>query len=621
MVAISLRARLLIGFGVVAALMIGFASYMLLQEAQIREQVQYLASEQADVQNRLEDLRDHLSAVQRNTLQAALNRDPELLQFAIKDSALLYEVFDALRQESASSTSIQEQDRAKLFRFLDQTEVLYREITVRSFATLGDLAAGRATDPRRVARLRLDSIRLNSAFAAYLTDARGDSAIRLQSFLEHVERLRPISLSTASLAALALAMFLLLLHRHLTLPLRRLTEFVGKISDPANMRERLAVGRPNEIGRIGTAVNSMLDRLHDTTVSRDHFDHIVANLSNALIVTDANGRIDTINRAACEALGAAEASLLGQPVAQRLPSAIAEPLSRNCGLRDVEVDFVTADSQHRPMLVSATALEGEEGGFVIVATDIAERKRAEADIRATLAKQRELSSLKSRFVSMMSHEFRTPLSAIQSSTELLKYYSDRLPPAEKDELMRNIEDSIARMVRMLDDVLLLGRADAGRLVFNPKPVDLAAVCNTVVTERRLASGRNIDVQLAIHGVCADPVLDENLLRHTLANLLSNAVKYSPEGGTVRIEVSCDPKEITLCVADHGIGIATQDLPHLFDSFYRASNVGNIAGTGLGLAIVKAAVKLHGGSIRVDSELGKGTRFVVTLPSAVPVSNG
>jgi PAS domain S-box-containing protein len=619
----SLRARLLSGFGVMAALVIGFSGYMLLQQAQIRERVQYLARERADVQNRLQDLRGHLGAVQRNALQAALSRDRQLLEHAIKESALLFEVFAELRREAAGD-ALAVPDRAGMLRFLDRTEALYRETTQRSFATLRELAAGRAVDATRIARLRLDSIRMNSAFDAYLTELRGDSAIALQSFLERIERLRPLSLSIAALALLAMGAFLFLLQRYLTLPLRQLTRFVAGISDPANVRDRAAVNRSDEIGTIAAAVNGMLERLHETTVSRDHLDHILANLSNALIVTDRAGRIDTINRAACAALGADQASLLGRLALDSLPAAVAEPLARNESLRDLEADFVTPDGQRRPMLVSATRLEHEDGGCVIVATDIAERKRAEEDIRAALVKQRELNELKSRFVSMTSHEFRTPLSAIQSSAELLKYYGDRLSHAERHQLMSNIETSIARMVRMLDDILLLGRVDAGRLVFRPAPVDLLALCRRVVEETRRAAGDHkpgLAVELTVQGACSRPILDENLLRHILSNLVSNALKYSPMGSCVRVDVASDFRQVTLSVADQGIGIAAEDLPRVFQAFYRASNVDNIAGTGLGLAIVKAAVKLHGGTVEVESRVGEGSRFTVTLPQAAEASLG
>ena len=190
---------------------------------------------------------------------------------------------------------------------------------------------------------------------------------------------------------------------------------------------------------------------------------------------------------------------------------------------------------------------------------------------------------------------------------------------QRDELMANIETAISRMVRMLDDVLLLGRVDAGRLVFRPAPVDLVALCRQVVDETRRtatpADKPDLAVELTTRGACGRPILDENLLRHILSNLLSNALKYSPDGTRVRVEVACDPRQIVLSVADKGIGIAPEDLSHVFQAFYRASNVGNIAGTGLGLAIVKAAVTLHGGSVEVQSTLGAGTRFTVTLPRA------
>ncbi|MBI3714569.1 MAG: sensor histidine kinase, partial [Betaproteobacteria bacterium] len=159
--------------------------------------------------------------------------------------------------------------------------------------------------------------------------------------------------------------------------------------------------------------------------------------------------------------------------------------------------------------------------------------------------------------------------------------------------------------------------EAEKLAFQPGPLRLDAFCEACLQEARALvatqPGAAIDLQLQMRGCEASVVLDEALMHHILGNLLSNAIKYSPKGGTVRIDVACNRADIEISVADSGIGMSAQDLPHLFETFYRASNVGNVAGTGLGLAIVKHAVELHGGRIDVGSTPGIGTRFVVSLP--------
>jgi signal transduction histidine kinase len=255
-----------------------------------------------------------------------------------------------------------------------------------------------------------------------------------------------------------------------------------------------------------------------------------------------------------------------------------------------------------------------ERGTIWSVVDVTERRRAQEDMRRALEKQRELADLKSRFVSMTSHEFRTPLAAIQSSAELLRDYWPRLPEDERAELVGIISASVRRMSGMLDNVLAIGKADAEKLEFNPQPLDLRAFCGAVVEEVQRAAeapaAAQVQVRVAVESCVVQA--DEKLLRHILGNLLGNALKYSA-GGAVHFEVDCRPESVAFTVADRGIGIPEDDLPHLFEAFHRARNVGAITGTGLGLAIVKRCVDLHGGTIEVESRVGDGTRFVVTLP--------
>ncbi len=256
-----------------------------------------------------------------------------------------------------------------------------------------------------------------------------------------------------------------------------------------------------------------------------------------------------------------------------------------------------------------------DSGVIWTFLDITERKQAEQEIRDALDRQKELNELRSRFVAMTSHEFRTPLATILSSAELLKYYGDRLPAEEKTAVIQSIESSVQRMTRMLDRVLLIGKVEAHMLEFTPQKIDLVALCQGLVEEARTQlPDATCTVRTAIADDVGWGVYDEKLLGHIFGNLLSNAIKYSPNGGEVGFTVYRQADKMVFEVSDQGIGIPSDEIAHLFESFHRSSNVGNIQGTGLGLAIVKNSVDLHGGRIEVRSELGKGTCFTVRLDS-------
>ncbi len=255
-----------------------------------------------------------------------------------------------------------------------------------------------------------------------------------------------------------------------------------------------------------------------------------------------------------------------------------------------------------------------DAGVIWTFLDITARKNSEAEIREALEQQKALNELRTRFVAMTSHEFRTPLAAILSAEEVLRHYGDRLPHSERMETLDSIAAGVQRMSRMMDRVLLLGKADAQMLEFAPQPTDLPALCRQLVDEAR-AQHPGSRCQVVAHwgpGV-GRGMFDDKLLRHIFGNLLSNAIKYSPGGGEVRFDVRREGAEMVFQVRDHGIGIPPDEIGHLFESFHRASNVGAIQGTGLGLAIVKNAVDMHRGRIEVDSRLGAGTTFTVRLP--------
>ncbi len=294
----------------------------------------------------------------------------------------------------------------------------------------------------------------------------------------------------------------------------------------------------------------------------------------------------------------------------------------NRGLVDEsEWTAVRKDGSKFPVFLSITALYDENEnitGYLHIASDITERKRAEEELLNTLKKEKELSQIKSGVVTMVSHEFRTPLATILSSMEMLERYGNNWGEDKSAKVAKHytrVRESIQRLTTLLDDVLLIGKVDAGKMTYVPAPLSLTHLCQSITDElNAVASQDDKHIQCTIDGCLTEFVGDEKLLRHIITNVLSNAVKYSPDGSVIEFFVYKDEPRVFIVVRDPGIGIAEEDLQHVFEPFRRAKNVGEIQGTGFGLSIVKRCVELHSGTITVKSALGEGTTITVSLPS-------
>ncbi len=251
---------------------------------------------------------------------------------------------------------------------------------------------------------------------------------------------------------------------------------------------------------------------------------------------------------------------------------------------------------------------------ILVGVDITERKKIEEEIYKSLLKEKELNQLKSNFITMTSHEFRTPLSTILGSVELLEHYSDRWNNQKKQKYLTRIYSTVQHITNMLDDMLLIGKSESDGFYFEPIPIQLSQFCSSLVQEFNLGENHRVifKIESKSNQLKTDNyLLDPKLLRHILTNLISNALKYS--SGIVDFDLIYDRYEATFSIRDKGIGILPEDQKHIFESFHRGQNVDKIPGTGLGLAIVKKAVELHGGKIRLESKLNHGTTITFTVP--------
>jgi len=241
-------------------------------------------------------------------------------------------------------------------------------------------------------------------------------------------------------------------------------------------------------------------------------------------------------------------------------------------------------------------------------------RHVEAELRRALAAERELGELKSNFVSMVSHEFRTPLGIISSSSQILERYFARLDDGARREHLEAIGHAVRRMAAMMENVLLLSRMDRSRMEFTPGELELEPFCRQLVDELQSATSAPHPVRVDLAPNLPETIrADENLLRHILTNLISNAVKYSPPESSPQLSVAHGDGALKFAVIDNGIGILEADRSRMFQTFHRGSNVGQRSGTGLGLVIVKRCCDLHGASIDFVSEPGRGTTFTVTLP--------
>lgn len=245
----------------------------------------------------------------------------------------------------------------------------------------------------------------------------------------------------------------------------------------------------------------------------------------------------------------------------------------------------------------------------------------------SLKQERELSEMKTNFISVVSHEFRTPLTTIQSASELLEHYE--WTKEEQTEQLRQIQGEVKHMTELMEDVLFLSRTNTNKAKLNLTQFDLLKFCSQLLRQIQRTFGKNYNLCSFFHDLVNNisienlhlqnevpeliVTMDEKLLRQILSNLTTNAIKYSPEDSDIDFKITIAQENVTFSISDHGIGIPEEDLSHLFSAFYRGKNVGILPGTGLGLSIVKNCVDIHNGEISVNTQLNIGTEFTVVIP--------
>lgn len=277
--------------------------------------------------------------------------------------------------------------------------------------------------------------------------------------------------------------------------------------------------------------------------------------------------------------------------------------------------------------------EGKPYQYLAIRSDITKRKEAEEEILKlndeledkvkertlelthSLEREKELSEMKSRFVSMASHEFRTPLSSILSSISLLEKYTGEEHAEKRNKHFERIRSSVKNLSSILEDFLSLDKMEQGKVTILPEPFNIKLFTETAKGELdgMLKSGQEIFYE---HSGDEMVTQDKNIMRNIILNLLSNAVKYSPENSSIEIKTSIQDQVLEIKIKDSGIGIPVEEQKNLFKLFFRAKNAEIIQGTGLGLTIVKRYVELLGGKITFESVINKGTTFNIQLPKEI-----
>ena len=345
----------------------------------------------------------------------------------------------------------------------------------------------------------------------------------------------------------------------------------------------------------------------------------------AIFMIDPSGQVMSWNRGAERIKGYSENEIIGKPIsifyteedvkrgepATNLRRALQEGRYESLGWRrrkDGSVFY--ADVLFTPLYDDRGHLEG----FAKITRDITDQKRAEEDIQRSLQREQELNEMKSRFVSLASHEFKTPLSVILSSASLIGKYQAPEDVDKRNRHLQRIKSNVGNLRQILNDFLSVDQLEKGIIRNSPSVLDLPAFLKETLQNMTEACKTGQQFELSIRGTERKEILDAQLLGNILNNLLSNAIKYSGEQSIIRVFLDFGPDFLRFTVKDQGIGIPAAEQPHLFEEFFRASNAHSVSGTGLGLSIVRKYIDLMGGTVAFSSAPGEGTEFIITLPS-------
>ncbi len=393
---------------------------------------------------------------------------------------------------------------------------------------------------------------------------------------------------------------------------------------------------------------ALMETMHQLELSNDKLEAIQsfqkALLDNAgamIIATDENGIIKLFNPEASANIGYHESEVINKyttllfhnktEIAKKREEILNESgimindefevlveKSRRNIHDEEQYTYARKDGSTFPVLLTITTIrdcDGKINGYMGIAIDISERKKAEEDLLVLLKKEQDLGELKSGFVSMASHEFRTPLSTVLSSAYLIEKYTSGEDQPKREKHLQRIVSSVNMLTDMLNDFLSVGKIEEGKIQVRLTEFNIKKLVKTIAGEMKLTLGRQQKIHYR-HDGDAVVTLDPSLLKHIIMNLVSNAGKFSNEKYPIELKTTNNGQQVTLSVKDHGMGISNDDQKHLMERFFRGTNAGNIQGTGLGLHLVSKYAELMNGKMEFKSQLEKGSEFKIVF-TALP----
>jgi PAS domain S-box-containing protein len=388
----------------------------------------------------------------------------------------------------------------------------------------------------------------------------------------------------------------------------------------------LGVGQDiTEIDKLRTASESIAKELRQ----------FIETANAPIFGIDADGKVNEWNQTSEKITGFKKEEVLGKDLVEtyitedyrKAVKQVLDNALKGEETANYEFPLFTKDNRRVMVLLNSSTRRDADGkivGVLGVGQDISQMdnyktnledtvKKRTFELENSLEREKELGKLKTSFVAMASHEFRTPLAAIQAATDVILRYKDKLSQEDIEKRLFKIKREVNDMKIMLEDILIIGKAESQKLQFNTIEQDLVDLVKNIVSDYQLTQEKEREV---IYKISMDKIMlnvDPKWIKHIILNLLSNALKYSEAPASVIIEIRQEENEVILSVTDQGIGFSEKDQESIFEPFHRGQNVGNVQGTGLGLSVLQTAIDLHKGKIKVESKLNNGSTFIVSLP--------